>query len=139
MRVIVVDKCPRCESYRTGRFAIKDGREEDYIRMRFIKGDRVRFYNTNKDFFNSNNCFCAKCNATWTQKLTTVKMTDEEFNEYLHTHEFYEERNEILQASKDKIHIKTKEDKAKSWNVGLTIISWITGQSLKKYNPYARK
>ncbi len=136
MKVKVVNCCPKCGSYRTGRFVLKEGREEDYIRIRFAKGDRISFYSTSKNFIGSENCFCAECDATWAQKLISVRMTDEEFNEYLHKHEFYKEREELLAASKEKKHVKTVEEKKKSWSVGLSIVSWLTGLSLSKLNPF---
>lgn len=137
MRVKIVGYCPFCGSPRTG-YMIGGFPKKETIVNKFQKGERINFYS-----FRDNrrlNCFCSACEGRWHKELKKTYLDNEDFNNYLHEFEFYEERNELKKAKDipDKPDM-TQEEKGKRFKRNTTILAYTTGIDLRKLNPYNKK
>ena len=140
MRLRYVGYCPRCDSPRTGYFLNTIPSQRLRIK-KFKNGERVKFFSITDDKYL--NCFCSVCHHRWHQELPLLKLGDQDFNDYLHEFEFYDERNEIRERMKAPVKPQKKEltleEKSKRYKKVTTILAYTVGIDIRKWNPYAKK
>ena len=141
MRLIIVDYCPRCDSPRTGHFINGVPNREKVIK-KFKNGERIKFFSITSN--RHLNCFCNACGHKWHQDLKKTYLSAEDFNDYLHEYEFYEERNEVKKLSDEIMDnpqnktLTTAEKEAK-YKRTATVLAYTLGIDLRKFNPYTKK
>lgn len=139
--VKVAPECPVCKSKKTGYMLPDTINKYAIKRDRFLKGERVRFYEPMEP--RRKNCFCVECDHRWSGKITKTKMTRTEYYRYLEEYGFISDRNEYYngrkKSRKEKRRKLTTKEKEGRWDKISSVLAYTVGVDIRKLNPYTRK